>query len=244
MNISRYHKLTSQAANIMEISNDPIHDLAHVRRVVTYTERLCDDMKISGDRKEALILAAWWHDASRTLTKNPSIIWMPLVDDMLSALMLWIATIRHGFFGPVAGMACRAILCKSLGTGAIFSRIFMRKKNRILIDILEDADTLDVLHQERMNNMMSMVETSWVYKRGYKLAVNWIVNTSHMNMKTAQAQKYFQEILEACLTFLRDKAVFAWHVAQFGLKWTEQAIAKAEYMLATLTERNHSQALA
>ena len=243
MNQPLFHKLTTEAASIMANSNDPVHDLSHVRRVVSYTKRLCADMNISGEQTEALILASWWHDASRTLTKKPSVIWMPMVDDMLSALMLWIATIRAGFFGNVPGLACRIILCKSFGTGALFSRILIRKKNRILIDIVDDADNLDILHQARIHSMMNMVEDSWVYKHGYKFIVSWLLRTSQIHMKTKAAKTYFVDIFKRFILFLKESHTYAWHVAQFGKVWTDKSIAKAEQVLA-LFIRNITPAVA
>lgn len=231
MDISLFRQLTAEAEKIMKRSNDPVHDLSHVRRVVAHTERLCDDMNIHEDQRNALILASWWHDASRTLTKNPSVIWMPLIDDMLSALMLWRATVRARFFGKVPGLACRLILCKSFGTGALFSKFLVSKANRVLIDIIDDADNLDVLNQERVGHLMMMVENSWMYKNSYKIVFTWLLRTSQIHMKTNAAKEYFIDILKRFITFLKDARTYAWHVAQFGKTWTNKCIKKAELAL-------------
>jgi len=138
---------------------------------------------------------------------------------------------KAGFFGKVPGLACRLILCKSIGTGALFSRMFMRKKNRILIDIIDDADNLDVLHQERIGQMMILVERSWMYKRGYKFVVDWLMKTSQIHMKTKAAKKYFIDMVKRFIEFLKEATVYAWHIAQFGKVWTDKSIARAQHVL-------------
>ena len=101
---------------IMANSSDPIHDLEHVERVVNNVEVLIKDIKLTQKEKDAVILAAWWHDVGRTLTKNPHTIWMTFFDDMISSAMLWKQTLKIKMFGSTAGMASRLILCKSIGT--------------------------------------------------------------------------------------------------------------------------------
>lgn len=236
MQTTIYSNLVDQATAIMKNSNDPVHDLAHVRRVVSYTEKLCNDMHITGDQRQALLLASWWHDASRTITKKPSVVWMPLIDDTLSAGMLWFTTLRAGKFGAGTGMACRIILCKSFGTGALFSRLFIRKKNRVLIDILSDADTLDVLHQERLGHLMEMVEHSKVYRQGYKVIVSWVLKTSQLQMKTHAAKEYLVDIFKRFVAFLEEATIYAWHVAQFGEAWTKKSLTQAKRLLRELTQ--------
>lgn len=218
--MKKVDQLIELAQEVMKRSTDPIHDLNHVRRVVKHTTQLCADLRLSEKQTLALILAAWWHDASRTITKNPSIVWMPFIDDMLSALMLWKETIRHGLFGSIAGMATRIIFCKNRGTGGPMAYIFLRKKNRVMVDILKDADALDVLHQERMQRLMSLADSSWMYKVGYKAAFRWFLSSrSELLMQTLPGRRYARETMDHFLTWMRQAHILQWHTQRFGNTW-------------------------
>jgi hypothetical protein len=90
-------------------------------------------------------------------------VWMACVDDLLSSLMLTWEIIRLGAFRSPASMAARLILCKSLGTGAVLTKIFIRRRNRILVDVIKDADMLDILTTERLVKIIPLVESSRLY---------------------------------------------------------------------------------
>ena len=68
----RVEQLINIAKRKMKHSNDPVHDLDHVTRVVKRVKEFIADMDLSHDEKQAVILAAWWHDVARSITKNPS----------------------------------------------------------------------------------------------------------------------------------------------------------------------------
>lgn len=228
--------LTKKAQQIMTASTDPIHDIHHVTRVVRYADALSRDLHLNETQTQALLLAAWWHDASRTLTKRPSMVLMPLVDDMLSAYMLWRESIRCRMFGPVIGMATRMILCKSMGTGKIFSRIFMRKQNRIMIDALKDADMLDTLSIERTQQIYQLVDSSRVYFLGYKISIWWFLSSQKLTLKTKEAKKYLIQLLKAFVEWIQKPHVFEWHVARFGKQWTYLQIKKGEQFLLAVQQ--------
>ena len=236
--LEKLQKLTDIAKRKMKNSYDPVHDLGHVERVAKYAERLGKDHNLEDNQIEALILASYWHDVSRTITKKPSIILMPLVDDMLSAIMLWLYSLRFGLIGNVAGMASRTILCKSLGTGALFTRIFMRRKNRIMIDILKDADMLDVLNQERIKKLMTLAEKSRLYKLGYKTAVSWFLKNSHLHMRTKAARIYVEQIMINFWEWLKEKTVYKWHIDKFGEKWVKKMLILAELLITHIRKLN------
>ena len=138
MKRDKIQKLTIKAQEIMCSSSDPIHDIRHVRRVVENVQKLSQELYLSPQEQQAIELAAWWHDAGRTITQKPSFVWMLFLDDIISAFMIWVYTIRYGVFGSVAGISSRLIFCKSLGTGALLTRILLRKKTRILLNILKN----------------------------------------------------------------------------------------------------------
>jgi hypothetical protein len=227
--------LIRKAHQIMKKSQDPIHDTKHVYRVVKYTKKFGKEMHLSEEQQQALILAAWWHDTGRTVTKNPSILLMPFVDDIISAIMLWRETVRCRLFGKVVGMATRMIFCKSMGTGKILSKILMRKENRIMIDILKDADTLDMLSIERTKQIYKLVNSHWVYSYGYQITIWWLLSSKHLQVKTQVAKKQLLILLDLFVTWIKKQHIFDWHVTQFGITWTTEQIKKSEQLFKTLT---------
>ncbi len=218
----------------MKRSRDTVHDLDHAERVAAFAEQLANDCRITGDQKQALILAAYWHDMARTLNRRTSLLIMPLMDDLISAFMLWYATIRAGLFGSVAGMATRLIFCKSLGAGAILTRLLMRRRNHILIDLLKDADTLDTISQERMVRLMPLVESSRRYHWSYKKLIQYLVNSNYLHMKTKAARVYAIKLLKIFLDWVQKNAIYLWHIAQFGKKWCARMLKQADHLLLRL----------
>lgn len=231
---SIYERLIAVAKDRMAKSKDPIHDLAHVTRVAEYCETIAKNYQLTEAQHQALILAAWWHDVGRTTTKKPSLFFLSLIDDTLSALMLWYHTIRFGLFGSVAGMSTRIIFCKSFGTGALFTRLFLKKKNRILFEIVEDADTLDMLHVERTERLRKLVETSAFYRFGYKLAIRWFFATKQINLKTEGAKKILIQLMSTFLAWIKQREIFVWHSRFFDSNWIRQKIRETEIFMQQL----------
>lgn len=227
------------AKNKMKKSHDPVHDLNHVLRVVDYVKKFSQEMQLTPMQRQAVILAAWWHDISRTIPKSPSLFWMTMVDDTVSALMLWFFTIRCGLFGASVGIATRIILCKSMGTGAIFTKLLFNKKNRILVDIVADADSVDMLNQERTAAIMKLAETSRMYRFGYRMAIWWSVKTAELHVKTEIARQYLKEMLKSFIVWVREKNIFDWHVQQFGLKWVEKSLKQVDELLRYISSPNY-----
>lgn len=229
-------KLILVAQMKMKKSHDPIHDFAHVKRVSEYCATIAKEYHFTPKQEEALILAAWWHDVGRTIPKRPSLFFMSLIDDTISALMLWMYTIRYGLFGSVAGMATRLIFCKSFGTGTLFTRTLLRKKNRILFEILEDADTLDMLHVERTEQLRKLVDSSWTYQFGYKMAIRWFFATKQIQLRTNGAKKILIQLLRSLLTWIQQKEIFLWHTTLFPREWLDVKIKEAKIFLSHLQE--------
>ena len=169
------------AKNRMMHSRDAVHALDHVERVVCFAKRIGSEMNLSEQEMQVVVLAAWWHDVSRVMNKKTS--------------LLWIEMVRCGLFGGIVGMATRIIFCKSIGTGAVFTRIFLRKRTRILLNIVKDADTLDTFDPHRTELVFSLVDSSWVYQQGYKVAIWWFLTTRYLDMKTTAAKRVLQELL-------------------------------------------------
>ncbi len=234
----KVQRLVETAKIIMRKTRDPIHDVGHAERVAQHVEMLGRQFNMSQPQRDALILAAWWHDASRVITSRPSFIIMPLFDDFLSACILWFATIRYGLFGSVAGMSTRLIFCKSLGTGKILTRLLLRKKNRILLDILSDADALDALHVERIKKMLPYIQSSRVYHLGYKVMTWWMLSSQHLQLKTRAARTYLEKMIKEFLTWLHELPVYQWFVEEFGQLWLKKNILRAQQFLRQLHAEN------
>lgn len=237
MKRTNYQLLVAAAKKYMKRSKDPIHDLSHATRVVAHVKKLAAAYHLSSQQTEALILAAWWHDVARSITKRPSIIIMPFIDDLISALMLWYATIRHRLFGPVAGMATRIIFCKSIGTGRVLTRLLMMKKNRLMIDILEDADTLDTIHIERTQKLFALADTSALYHLGYRLTIWWFLSTRALEMRTQAAKRYVLALLKDFLHWMREYDIMLWHRERFGQKWLNRQLIRLELFIQTIEQQ-------
>ncbi len=232
------NKLIAEAKRIMTDSPDPYHDHDHVARVSAYTHDFSTHLGITDHRRTALALAGWWHDAGRTITRNPSMLWMPFFDDIISSIMLWRTMRRFHASNIITKLAARIIICKSLGTGAVLTRLLMAKKDRILVDILKDADALDVLNQQRMVKLLPLVASSRLYHFGYKTVIRWFVTSEQLYMNTDPARAEAEEMLRMFLTWIQETTIFMWHVDQFGEDWVENMLAKAEVMLRRITTTN------
>ncbi|PLX26302.1 hypothetical protein C0581_04815 [Candidatus Parcubacteria bacterium] len=225
MKENNIQKLTLKAQELMHSSSDPIHDIRHVERVVTNVQKLSKELRVHTRERQALELSAWWHDVGRTVTQKPSFVWMLFLDDIISAFALLLYTLRYGIlFNGVVSIAIRIILCKSLGTGALLTRILLRKKTRTLLNILKDADSLDVLHVERFETMRYLSQTSFKNEWAFRLLIWLNFHTSVLTMKTKVAQKYVEEILEELIDWVQQHEIYLWHVKQFGEEWVEKTI--------------------
>ncbi len=219
------------AKNRMMHSRDAVHALDHVERVVCFAKRIGSEMNLSEQEMQVVVLAAWWHDVSRVMNKKTSLLWMPLLDDLLSAFLLWIEMVRCGLFGGIVGMATRIIFCKSIGTGAVFTRIFLRKRTRILLNIVKDADTLDTFDPHRTELVFSLVDSSWVYQQGYKVAIWWFLTTRYLDMKTTAAKRVLQELLSDFIVWLKQGSILSWHIQHYGEVWAHKNLFRAEALL-------------
>ncbi len=221
MKHTKIEKLIAHAKDTMNESTDPIHGLSHVERVVVSVKNICTDMNIQGQQKDALILATYWHDISRTITKYPSVVWMIFLDDLISAFILLKSCCRIWSFGYVQNTAIKIIFCKSIGTGKILTKLLLRKKDRVLLDILKDADMLDVVHVERVQNMMPLGDLSKIYLFGYKKLIDYNLKPKHVKFKTRVAIQQFEESIKQLIDFLQKPEVLSWHIKQFGKEWCD-----------------------
>ncbi len=234
-NKTQQSMLIARAKCIMEKTHDPIHDIHHVARVAAFSKKLAHDTKLSEKEIDILTLASWWHDTSRTLTKKPSVIIMPFLDDAISAFLLLITALRFRFFfNSTIRTAIKIIFCKTIGTGGYLRKTLLTKKQQVLADILHDADMLDILHEKRAKEMFTLAESSPIYHVGYKLAVWWFLSASALKTKTEAAKKYLLSMLEDFVLWIKQKDILLWHVQKYGQKWVNKQIAKCHNSILEL----------
>ncbi len=226
--------LKNIAAGRMSTSKDPVHDLDHVKRVVEYTKEIVSTYECFDDKqKQALILAAWWHDIGRTITnKKPFFVATFFIDDILSALSLWFFTIKHGLFGSVVGISTRIIFCHSFGAGAILTKILLTDKSRKLLDILRDADQLDLLNRERAKKFYQLSEKSKIYQWGYKTFIWWYIHKLHLQFNTPKAKSIGKELASKFLKWFESEQK-NFHKVIFG----EQFTIRSQIQLAKLKNK-------
>jgi hypothetical protein len=235
MSGNTFASLIHAARKRMRHSHDPVHDLGHAERTAHYMERLSRETGVNTEHTKSLIIAAWWHDVSRTMTDKPSFIIMPFVDDLLSAVILWWHSVKTKSLSRTTILAVCLIACKSMGTGALLTKILIRKQHRVLVDLLEDADTLDVFTVDRVSKVLVLTESSRVYRLGYRIHCRWYSLLRHIKMKTQAARKYVLELLQKFLAWITQPAMVAWHVRQFGETWAKKSRRRFERVIRQLT---------
>jgi len=231
----KIQKLSQKARDIMSASIDPIHDLDHINRVLNNAKKIMTSFNLSEKDKQAVELACLWHDTGRTITSKPSFVWMVFFDDMISALLLWKESIKYHLFGGTAGMASRIILCKSLGTGRVFTKIFLRKKTRLLLDIVKDADTLDVIHTERLKKIMLAIESNTMPVITYRIVSWYATRLKTFKIKTIIARRILKQIIEQMLQWLHKPEIAYLHIRILGEKSCYKLEAKIKNLLNHLS---------
>ena len=231
-------KLINIAKKYMVSSKDPSHDLGHVERVVFNTTQLSNDLGLNTDQRQIVILAAWWHDVGRTVIKSPSVILLSFFDDIISSYMLLKEAKRLNVYNKNIKIAIKIILCKTLGTGIILTKILLNKKNRLLFDILEDADNLDIMHLGRIKRIHFLIDKSIIYNFEYKILMRWHLGTNLLLMRTKVAKKYAHISSKKFITWIKKKRIKNWHTKHFGLKWVKQNIHRSECLLKKIKLTN------
>ncbi len=226
MTDSKYNFIVNKARELMKLSKDPIHDLSHVERVVENVKKIAPSLNLTKEETDAIELAAWWHDVARVLTKQPSFVWMACIDDALSALMLCLHSIRYRFWRQSGGIATKLILSKTFATGAVFTKILLSKKERIMMHVLRDADQLDVMNVERLARVCELSKTSKKYFWGLQCLIFYNTRESALQMKTSIANAYLAESVERIYEWICEHRNEPSYVNFFGHEWIDNAIQK------------------
>lgn len=233
----RIKQLIAVAEERMQQSGDAYHDAEHARRVAENTKKISRSLDLTSTQRQAVILAGWWHDTGRTVIKKPSVILMRFVDDTLSAFLLWKESLKVKEFSRVVSLAIRLILCSNIGMGKFFIKLLLRKKDRILLSILKDADTLDTLHIDRLNQLYAFAHESKMNQFKYKIAIWWFLHSKELHFRTEKAKEHFETSMQEFLVWVREINTFEWHKKTFGLQWIEESIAEGERILARVQKQ-------
>lgn len=236
--MKKIQELISIAKNKMGRSSDPVHDLSHVERVVANTKDILGEYKkFSEEERCALVLSAWWHDIGRTVTDKPSsFVFLTLVDDIISALFLVFYALKKRSLNKIVVTSIFIILCKSMGAGAILTKLFLNKKHRKLLYILKDADALDLIHTGRVEQACKLADESRFGKYSYKIAIWWVLHRRKLEFRTEEARIIFEQALEDFVSWLEKEKVHVWHVLRFGEKYTQNNKAKFKLFLSNLNQ--------
>lgn len=223
---SNIKHLIRLAKRRMRASADPVHDIGHTMRVVRYTSFIGQSCALSSEEQAVVTLAAWWHDVSRTITKKPSFLWMILLDDIISALLLAWSAIRSRSFNQTCRRAVYILLGHSFGTGKLLTRLLLNHRDRQLLTIMLDADKIDVLCVERLESIRMLMDDSPRYGFGYRI-LSWYNFTSrHLHLQTDQGRMFFNEVLQEFSVWISQPDIANWHVEQFGPAWAEKTQAR------------------
>lgn len=226
MDRQKVAKLIKIAKKRMSRSKDPVHDLAHARRVVKYARKFTQHANLSQEDKMAVELACWWHDVGRTVIKRPSIVIMSFIDDTISAYMLLKeAILMKGFCKPVR-KAIMLVLCNNTGTGPIITKLFLNQHDRKLLNFVNDADNFDLFNYHRMNRIMKMAKHSFIFHHGYKLTAWWFFELEKIKFRTQEARQYFQEVLRQLADWMMQDHIKKWHIDTFGWEWCEKTLLR------------------
>jgi len=219
--------LIGLAIHKMKNSHDPIHDFCHVQRVVNYTKKIVPSHNLSDANENILYLATWWHDVGRTITSNPSLIFMTMFDDIISAILLLYFAIKYNKINKITIQAIIVLLSKSYLLKPLF-KIILSKNKKIILNILEDADNLDMLTISRTEQIRIIVNTYPAYAIGYKYAIHWFLHIQKIKMQTLAAKKIVIELIHQFIKWLQQPEIFKWHQNIFSTKWINNNITLAK----------------
>lgn len=226
--------LNSIARKYMEHSQDTLHDIGHVTRVVQYTNNLASSYNLSSDDYGTLMLAAWWHDVGRTLTSGTSMIWMALCDDFISAIMLLRHAIRLHAINMVVIKALWILCMKSFSKNESIKKITLRPNARLLLYILHDADYLDILNIKRYELAYQISQTSIIHTWAYRMVIWWSFHSKKLYMKTQVARTYVERMVRELLLWIKQHHIYEWHVIRFGKEWTDKTFQSMEKFFDTI----------
>ena len=232
-------KLIEEAQKQMSHSFDPLHDLRHVERVVENTKKISQNIKLSQKERDSLELAAWWHDASRALSNKPSMIWMALFDDNLSAFALLFYAIRYRVINSVAIKAFVILMCSGMVTGKFMTKIFASQRTRLVLNLLKDADMMDVLNIQRFYEAGHLAKLSKNNLRKFRTLIWFSLHTKILEMKTIEARVYIEETIKNFINWLCDTEVYLRHKENFGQEWLEKTLLQLENRLNNIIELNN-----
>ncbi|HOX61218.1 MAG TPA: HD domain-containing protein [Candidatus Magasanikbacteria bacterium] len=219
--MNKTQKLINVGLKLMEKTHDPLHNRNHVERVISTTQTIAHKQNLSDHDTQALALAAAWHDVARIITRRPSMFIMLALDDLFSAFMLtWYGIINFSFRYEVR-IAIWLLLAKSAITGRIIKLTMLRRRYRTLLQILKDADVIDVIHPERTSIAFDMAQNSRYYRTGYRMLIRWTLRTRPISTYTMEARDNLFQNLQIMRDWVMSPPITKLHTMMFGPEWAE-----------------------
>ena len=106
------------------------------------------------------------------------------------------------------------------------------------MDILQDADELEMLDTNRLKKMLKMIKNSKMPLAAYKFLSWYTVRLKSIKLKTKKAKQLFEKIIKQLIEWLREPEIIRWHMEKFGIKWLEKMERKIETLLDHITLQN------
>lgn len=234
MQTHQYQQLVHEAKRIMKQSADPIHDLAHVKRVVRLAKHMGASHNLSKEDMDTLVLCAWWHDTGRTAHSGASFVFMVMIDDIISSCLLWYRAFRMGIRHKVIRNACNILFAKGFTSHTVIQETFLSKNNRLLYNILADADMIDMISVERIDKIRPLIDEKKHFSRGYKMALWWFLHARKFPCRTSAAYPVLRQSLHEFIEWASSGDIKSWHANLLTEQRVEKYTQKAKAYLASL----------
>jgi len=161
MSQDQFESLFNKAKELMQRTLDPVHDWFHIERVLANAEKifnlLSEEKRKTIDRK-ILKLAIAWHDIS--FIKHKASPWQYLFEGWRAKKIAKKYFKQFGLAKKEIRLLADIILRHNWIEKFIYIRMFLSKKRSICYQIVQDADTLDYFHQDRIEQAKMMVKNS------------------------------------------------------------------------------------
>lgn len=163
MSQEQFEGLFNKAKKLMQKTLDPVHDWLHIERVLVNAENIFNLLSAKQQKKidkKILKLAVAWHDIS--FTKYKASIWQYLVEGWRARTISKRYFKKFGLANKEIKLLADIILRHNWVEKFILVRIFLIKKRSLCYAIVQDADTLDYFHQDRIKQAWETIKDSWI----------------------------------------------------------------------------------
>lgn len=184
MSQEQFEGLFNKAKKLMQKTLDPVHDWLHIERVLVNAENIFNLLPKKQQKKidkKILKLAVVWHDIS--FTKYKASIWQYLVEGWRARTISKRYFKKFGLANKEIKLLADIILRHNWVEKFILVRIFLIKKRSLCYAIVQDADTLDYFHQDRIKQAVEVVKNSPIKRIIMKTFKPIYINFFHKHKK-------------------------------------------------------------